>query len=63
MIGRRTVVVVVSALSVALLAAGCSSDDSSSSGTGAPASPEQFTGDVDDFYVVPDPLPPGSPAS
>lgn len=29
--------------------------------TGTPAEPEQFTGAVDEFYVVPDPLPPGEP--
>jgi len=28
---------------------------------GTPAEPERFTGSVDDFYVVPDPLPPGEP--
>jgi pimeloyl-ACP methyl ester carboxylesterase len=29
--------------------------------TGTPAEPEQFGGSVDEFYVVPDPLPPGAP--
>ncbi len=30
------------------------------SAASAPA-PEEFTGTVEDFYVVPDPLPPGDP--
>jgi pimeloyl-ACP methyl ester carboxylesterase len=60
---------------VALLAAACSDGgtDAGAAGTGddggttaptstgAPAEPEVFTGSVEDFYVVPDPLPPGEP--
>jgi pimeloyl-ACP methyl ester carboxylesterase len=53
----------------ALVAAGCSSDDATSSSSSPstteadiPAAPvEEFTGSVEDFYVVPDPLPAGEP--
>ncbi len=39
-----------------------SSTSTSTSTSSADASPpEQFSGDVEDFYVVPDPLPPGEP--
>jgi acetyl esterase/lipase len=55
-----------------VLASACSSDDNSDSAssdtttttdgtTGTTAPPEQFTGSVDDFYRVPDPLPAGQP--
>lgn len=61
------------ALAASLIAAGCSDagsgeagdddgddgDDSAATATTTP--PEQFTGSVDDFYRVPDPLPPGEP--
>jgi pimeloyl-ACP methyl ester carboxylesterase len=61
---------------VALIAAACSdsgdtddrasgADDPTTTTTttpeGPPAEPEQFTGTVDEFYVVPEPLPPGEP--
>jgi hypothetical protein len=31
--------------------------------TATPTEPEQFSGSVDEFYVVPDPLPPGEPGA
>ena len=43
-------------VSAALLACGSSSDGGSTS-----SEPEVFTGSVDEFYVVPDPLPEGEP--
>lgn len=61
------------ALSLALAVTACSGDDDSDKSAGgstgttagnksaAPAPPEQFTGAVEDFYKVPDPLPKGEP--
>ena len=61
----------VSVLVVGLLTAACSSGDpaakvsdasaAATSTTAAPAAIEQFSGAVDDFYRVPDPLPAGRP--
>ena len=38
-----------------------STDRSDDEDAGGPAQVEVFSGDLDDFYVVPDPLPPGEP--
>lgn len=56
-------------LTVVVLVAGCSGGDDDTSAdptttTGGPtstAAPEQFSGTIDDFYRVPDPLPEGEP--
>jgi hypothetical protein len=48
--------IVVGALLLTLVAA-CGDDD------GAPSEPERFVGTVEEFYVVPAPLPPGKPGA
>lgn len=62
MSGRRLVLVV--ALALAAVAACTSKDDTSSpptTATGSAAPVEEFTGSVEAFYEVPDPLPAGAP--
>lgn len=72
--GRRRVISLVSVLVAIVLAGACTDDgddaaDAATTTTEAPttaappATAEEFTGDVEDFYVVPDPLPAGEPGA
>ncbi|MGH9229957.1 MAG: lipase family protein [Acidimicrobiales bacterium] len=68
---RRARAPIAAALGLAVIVSGCSGDGETAgptdpapgteaTGAGSTA-PEEFTGHVDDFYVVPDPLPAGEP--
>jgi hypothetical protein len=72
-IGRRVLAAVLAAAALAAACSGGGSDgadeadepagaDGGAAGE-APAAPESFTGTVDEFYEVPDPLPPGEPGA
>lgn len=61
----RRVAAVLAVVALAL-AVGCSDDDGDAGATDAPTTTtevEEFTGSVEDFYVVPDPLPSGPPGT